>query len=252
MPQRTAPILRAARRDRTPPLRTTDLSSPIIALDPIRFAIAVVPLAAYLAVVGWVNCRRRPLLTSGACDITALGIGLLGLVFVGPIELFRPELATTQFLNYIWPLLVALYLLWIALAAMVSRPRLVVYNLTPAELRPVLSDAAGTVDGSFRWAGDCLVLPKLGVQLYVDGFALLRNTSLISSGPRQNLQGWHKLAKQLRANLRTVDVQPHPPAMALLALAVLLLVGCELRLASGSDQIAEALSELMAFGWERG
>ncbi len=220
-------------------------------VDPVRFAIAVIPLAAYLAVVGWVNCRRRPLLTSGACDISALGIGLLGLVFVGPIELFRPELATTQFLNYIWGLLVAFYLLWIALAAMVSRPRLVVYNMTPDELRPILSDAAGTVDATYRWAGDCLVLPRLGVQLYVDGFALLRNTSLNSSGPRQNLQGWHKLARQLRANLRTVEVGPHPPALAILGLALLLLVGCELRLAGGGDQIAEVLDELFAFGWER-
>lgn len=183
--------------------------------------------------------------------MTALGIGLLGLVFVGPIELFRPELATTQFLNHIWGLLVAFYLLWIALAAMVSRPRLVVYNMTPDELRPILSEAAGTVDATHRWAGDCLVLPRLGVQLYVDGFALLRNTSLISSGPRQNLEGWHKLARQLRANLRTVEVRPHPPALAILGLAIVLLVGCELRLAGGVDQITEALDELFAFGWER-
>lgn len=220
-------------------------------MDPVRFAIAVVPLAAYLAAVGWANCRSRPLITTGACDLTAIGVGLLGLVFVGPIELFRPQLATTQFLNYIWPLLVALYLLWVALAAMVSRPRLVVYNMTPEELRPLLSEAAGTVDASFRWAGDCLVLPRLGVQLYVDGFTLLRNTSLISSGPRQSLEGWHKLARQLRANLRNAKVGPHPAGVAMLALAILLLVGCELRLATGSDQIAEAINELFVFGWQR-
>lgn len=220
-------------------------------MDPVRFAIAVVPLAAYLGVIGWVNCRARPLVTSGACDITALGLGLLGLVFVGPIELFRPELATTQFLNYIWLVLLALYLLWIALAAMVARPRLVVYNLTPDELRPLLSEAAGTVDASFRWAGDCLVLPKLGVQLYIDGFVLMRNTSLVASGPRQQLEGWQKLAKQLRANLRSVRVRPHPPAVAFLFLAVALLVSSEVRLAADADQVAESLSELLAFGWER-
>lgn len=219
--------------------------------DPVRFAIAVIPLAAYLAVVGWANCRRRPLVVSGASDIAALGLGLVGLVFVGPIELFRPELATNQFLNYIWLVLLMFYLLWVVLAAMISRPRLVVYNLTPEELRPLLSEAAGTVDSSLRWAGDCLVLPKLGVQLYIDGFALMRNTSLVSSGPRQNLEGWHRLAKQLRGGLRHVQVGPHPPAIALLVAAAVMLVGCELRLAAGEDQIAEALSELFAFGWQR-
>ena len=91
-------------------------------MDPIRFAIAVVPLAAYLLVMGWTNCRRQPVVTTGASEIFALGLGLIGLVFVGPIELFRPELATNQFLNYIWLVLLALYLLWVSLAAMVSRP----------------------------------------------------------------------------------------------------------------------------------
>lgn len=220
-------------------------------MDPVRFSIAMVPLAAYLAVIGWINCRRTPLVASGASEIAALGLGLLGLVFVGPIELFRPEPATYQFLNYVWVVLLALYLLWVVLAAMISRPRLVVYNLTPEELRPVLSEAASVVDSSFRWAGDALVLPKLGVQLHIDGFGLLRNTSLVSSGPRQSLEGWHRLARQLRANLRGVRVSPHPPAIALILLAVLLVVTCEARLIAGHDQIAEALREIFAFGWQR-
>lgn len=219
--------------------------------DPVRFALAVVPLASYLAVLGWANCRRRPLLVSGASDIAALGLALVGLVFVGPIELFRPELATNQFLNYIWLVLLMFYLLWVVLAAMISRPRLIIYNVTPDELRPLLSEAANIVDSSLRWAGDCLVLPKLGVQLYVDGFGLMRNTSLVSSGPRQSLEGWHRLAKQLRAGLRGVKVGPHPPAFAMLGLSALLLVSCELHLAASEDQIAEALSELFAFGWSR-
>lgn len=220
-------------------------------MDPVRYTIAIVPLAAYLAALGLVNCSRRPLVTSGASEIAALGIGLLGLVFVGPIELFRPQLATVQFLNYVWLVLLAFYLLWVVLAAMITRPRLVVYNMTPDELRPLLSEAAGTVDAAFRWAGDCLVLPKLGVQLYIDGFPLLRNTTLASSGPRQSLEGWNRLARQLRANLRSAAVRPHPPGIAMLVLAALLLASCELQLARHSDQIAEALAEIMAFGWQR-
>ena len=220
-------------------------------LDPVRYTIAIVPLAAYLAVLGLVNCRRRPLVTSGASEIAALGIGLVGLVFVGPIELFRPELATVQFLNYVWFVLLAFYLLWVVLAAMITRPRLVIYNMTPEELRPLLSDAAGTVDATFRWAGDCLVLPKLGVQLHVDGFPLMRNTSLASSGPRQSLEGWHRLARQLRANLRSAVVRPHPPGVSLVVLAVLLIASCELQLARHSDQIAESVAEILAFGWQR-
>lgn len=220
-------------------------------MDPVRLAIAVVPLAAYLAVLGWANVRRRPLVTTGACEIAALGIGLLGLVFVGPIELFRPELATIQFLNYIWLVLLAFYLLWVALAAMICRPRLVIFNITPDELRPLLIEAAGTVDASFRWAGDSLVLPKLEVQLHIDGFPLLRHTSLVSSGPRQSLEGWHRLAKQLRASVRTVTVEPNMAGIVFLAAAMLMVGVAEWQLATHPNQVAEALGELLAFGWER-
>ena len=203
--------------------------------------------------MGGLNCRRRPLVTSGASEIFAMGLGLMGLVFVGPIELFRPELATNQFLNYIWFVLLALYLLWVTLAAMISRPRLVIFNMTPEELRPLLSEAAGVADASFRWAGDSLVLPRIGVQLHIDGFGLLRNTSLVSSGPRQSIEGWHRLARQLKANLRGVKVAPHPPATLLIALGLVLLAVCELRLYYGTEeQLAEALGELFALGWRRG
>ncbi|MGI9456276.1 MAG: hypothetical protein ACR2NU_06915 [Aeoliella sp.] len=221
-------------------------------MDPVRFTIAVVPLAAYLGVLGLMQLRPRPLVTNGASDIMALGLGLLGLMFVGPIELFRPEMATAQFLNYIWLVLLALYALVLVLVALVSRPRLVIYNLTPEELRPMLSEAAGTADATFRWAGDSLVLPRLGVQLHVDSFALLRNTSLISSGPLQSLDGWRKLGKQLRASLRATQVGPRPQALVMVVLALFLLVVCEYRLATSSAQVGEAMAELFAFGWQRG
>lgn len=211
----------------------------------------MLPLAAYLAVVGLVNLRRRPLVTSGASDMVALGMGLLGLVFVGPMELFRPELATGQFLNYIWLLLVLLYLLTLALVALVSRPRLVVYNLTPDELRPALSEAAAKVDSSLRWAGDTLVLPRLGVQLYIDSFSLWRHTSLVSSGPHQSLEGWRKLSRQLRVALRGISVRPHPPGAALLGIATVLVVVSVLRLQASPAEVAEAWNELLGFGWER-
>ena len=44
-----------------------------MAIDPLRLAIACIPLAAYALVIGLVNLRRRPLLVSGGADLTALG-----------------------------------------------------------------------------------------------------------------------------------------------------------------------------------
>ena len=111
-------------------------------VDPLRLAIALVPVGAYVLVLALVNARRRPFLTSGGCDLAALGVALSGLMFVGPLELFRPEAATREFGNYIWLFLLSLYWLGLLLALLVARPRLVVYNISSEELRPVLVEAA--------------------------------------------------------------------------------------------------------------
>ncbi|MEM1303614.1 MAG: hypothetical protein AAGG46_01880, partial [Planctomycetota bacterium] len=99
-------------------------------MDPLRLAIAAVPVAAYLVVVGIVNLRRRPLLASGSADLAAVGIAISGLVFVGPIELFRPQAATADLGDAVWVLMLGLYALPYMLFVLISRPRLVVYNMT--------------------------------------------------------------------------------------------------------------------------
>ena len=92
-------------------------------VDPFRLSIALVPLAAYLLLMALVNLRRRPFLTSGGSDLAALGVALSGLAFVGPLDLFRPEAATAEFGNYIWPIMLIFYWLWVLLVVLVARPR---------------------------------------------------------------------------------------------------------------------------------
>ena len=128
-------------------------------VDPFRLAIALVPVAAYVLLLGLVNLRRRPFLTSGGSDLTALGVALSGLMFVGPLELFRPEAATRSFGNYIWLFLLLFYWLWLVLVVLLSRPRLVIYNISAEELHPVLAETAARLDPAARWAGNQLSLP---------------------------------------------------------------------------------------------
>jgi len=63
----------------------------------------------------------------------------------------------------------------------------------------VLAEVAGALDENARWAGDSLHLPALGVQLHIESFALLRNVSLMSSGPHQDHLGWRRLELALAA-----------------------------------------------------
>src|SRR5690606_23008523 len=156
-----------------------------------------VPLSTYVALMAIVNWRRKPLLTSGGSDLCALGVALSGIAFVGPLELFRPEAATREFGNYIWIVLLILYWLWLLLVVLTSRPRLVVYNASVDELRPVLASVASRLDAESRWAGNHLSMPGLGVHLHLDAFEIMRNVSLVSSGSLQNIDGWRRLAREL-------------------------------------------------------
>ena len=164
-----------------------------------------------------VNLRRRPFLTSGGSDLAALGLALSGLAFIGPLDLLRPEPATAEFGNFIWLVLLAFYWFWLVLIVLLARPRLVVYNTSIEELHPVLAEAASRLDSDARWAGNSLTLPQLGVQLHLESFDLMRNVSLVSSGGQQSLDGWRRLARELKPTLRRVRVKPNPRGFAIFA-----------------------------------
>lgn len=218
-----------------------------MAVDPLRMTIAVVPLAAYLLLLAVVNFRRRPLVTSGGSDLFTLAVALSGIVLVGPIELFRPERAVGEFGNWIWLLLLGFYWLWVLLLVLVVRPRLVIYNISAEELRPVLAEASLELDAQARWAGDSLTLPTLGVQLYIEDFALMRNVSLVSSGGRQHLDGWRRLAGALAHKLQEVRVRSNPRAVAFVLTALVLLTVSLTHMLAHPLDLAEAVREVFEY-----
>ena len=216
-------------------------------VDPLRLAIALIPLAAYLLVLGIFNVRRRPMLVSGGNDLAALGIALSGVIFVGPLELFYPEAARAQFGNYVWLFLLSFYWLWVWLAVLMARPRLVIYNISVEELRPVLAEAAAELDPQARWAGENLALPALGVQFHMDSLALMRNVSLVSSGSHQNLDGWQRLARSLNVALTKIRVQSNPRAVGILLAAVLMFVGSLVNMLNHPMEVAQAVREVFQY-----
>ena len=70
---------------------------------------------------------------------------------------------------------------WSSCSTLVVRPRLVIYNMTVEQLRPTLANVVTRISIPYaRWAGECLVLPRLGVQLHVEPFLAMRNVQLAS------------------------------------------------------------------------
>ena len=215
--------------------------------DPLRLSIALVPLSAYGFLIGLLNARRRPFLTTGGADLAALGAALSGLVLVGPVELFRPERASAEYGNIVWLILLVLYWLFVWLAVLLARPRLVVYNISVAELRPVLAEAARAIDPQARWIGDSLSLPTHGVHMHLESLDAMRNVSIIASGGRQNLGGWRQLAGQLYMRLRLLRVEPNPRALGILLVATVLFLGTTLNMLSSPQQVAQAMQEIFAY-----
>jgi len=215
--------------------------------DPLRLAIALVPLAAYCALLGLINARRRPFITTGGCDLAALGAALSGLILVGPIELFRPEAASAEFGGYVWLFLLVFYWLWVWLAVLVGRPRLVVYNIRGEELRPVLAEVARKVDPQARWAGDSLALPNLGVTLHMECFEIMRHCSLVSSGGKQNMAGWQTISAELRTQLANLRVSPNPRALGLMFAAAALMAISITHMLNQPQQVAQAMREMLSF-----
>ena len=215
--------------------------------DPLRLSIALVPLAAYCLLIAWVNARRKPLFTTGGADLAALCAALSGLVLVGPIELFRPEAASTEYGNYVWIFLLVFYWLCVWLIVLLGKPRLVVYNVSLEELRPVLAEAARSLDEQARWAGDSLVLPTLGVQLHMESFEFMRHISLISSGATQSIAGWRRLAWQLHLRLEPLRVEPNPRALGLVLFALGLFIASTSHMLANPQLVAQAMEEILNY-----
>ena len=137
-------------------------------MDALHACIAVVPMAVYLLMIGWINLSPRPLITTGARDLAALAMAAAGLVIVGPMELFLPEMAASLVGGWVWLPMILLYALVVTLMLLLMRPRLIAYNMSSDQLRSVVKDVIGQLDPQARWAGDCVIAPGLGLQLALE------------------------------------------------------------------------------------
>lgn len=214
-------------------------------VDALHLSIALGPLAVYLLLLGFVNVSTRPFVTTGARDIGALGLAIAGLIVAGPMELFLPEAATSRYGGYVWMLLVAFYGLCLTLLVLLLRPRLVIYNVNPDQLRAVLAEVVAELDSDARWAGDSLVLPKLGVQLHVELSRGMRNVQLVAAGHRQNYVGWKRLEIALAKVLRQTTASPNPAGFGMLAAGVLLICLLTYFMVSDPATVVQRLDDML-------
>ena len=193
-------------------------------MDSLHFCIAVVPFAVYLLMIGLLNLRRHPFVTTGARDAATLGIGVVGFVIAGPMELFFPEGAASQFGAWVWVSLIVFYGLCVSLMVLLMRPRLVIYNVSLEELRPILSKIALELDPKSRWIGNALVVPQLKVHMHVEAVEWLRNVQMLAGGNQQSMDGWLRMERELKQHMVKVAVGPNVMGVPFLIVSGLLAV----------------------------
>ncbi len=214
-------------------------------MDPLHFAIAMGPLAVYFLLLGIINLSRRPFVTTGARDTTALGIAICGFAVAGPMDLFMPSAAATKFEGWVWVLLLAFYGLCLTLLVLLMRPRLVLYNTTVNQLHPVLDELVKEIDSDARWAGNSLAIPHLGVQLHVESFPALRNVQLVATTSQQNFNGWRELEIRLTRALKDTRNVPNPYGFFLISFGLILAVMVSVWMVSDGEGVVQALGEML-------
>jgi hypothetical protein len=200
----------------------------------------------YLLVLGAINLSPRPFLTSGTRDVATLGIAISGFVVAGPLELFLPARAVGFWGPAItWGLMFGTYILGLLLVVLMLRPRLVIYNITAEQLRPVMAEVVGGLDHESRWAGESLTLPNLGVELHIESQPLFKNVQLVSAGPHQNFAGWRRLEAELGAALRSVRGMRNPAGFSLVTVGLTLAVMITFWLWRDPSGVQQALNQML-------
>jgi hypothetical protein len=169
--------------------------------------IALLPLGCYLLGLAWAHLRRRPLAVSGVFDGVMLAAAVSGLAVVGPLALLVPVTGGSP---WSWPVLAFLFALCVAVCVLVSRPRLVVYNITVEQFRPLVAEVVSALDPGARWAGESAALPGRGFQLHIEGNGPLRTVSVVNVGERSSPEGWGEFTRRLRRAVRGLRVRRSP------------------------------------------
>lgn len=214
-------------------------------MDTFSACLAFGPLAIYLLLLGLINFQRRPLVINGTRESLSLGLALLGLVIVGPMQLFMPQEAATRFGQYVWVFLLGFYLLCLMLIIMLNRPRLIVYNISADELRRVLDAAARRIDPETTWAGKSVSLPLARVNLHLESFPPLGNVALLATSDDQSASGWRRLEIALRETLRETPVTVQPHGFWLLLFGVLMLSALAAWVVEDPQTIAQGLQRML-------
>ena len=156
----------------------------------------------------------------------ACSLGLIGFVFIGPVQLFVPAQALLVWKSAVWLLMLILYLLLVSTSMFLRRPQSVIYNISREQIRTVISDAAMELGQECVWAGGSVNFPDVGINLILNESPRLRTVSLLVAGYPGNLSELNRLERALAKCAARLETAENPiwKYQAILAVTLLVMV----------------------------
>jgi phage tail protein X len=210
--------------------------------------VALTPILVYLSFFGMIRVSGRCFATTGARDIAALALAMIGLMAVGPAQLFFPRNAAVFFGPTVWLALALLFGLVVLLITMVVQPTLVVYGRTSTEVYDAVLKAALEIDAEAKGEPQNLqiYLPGIGVRLRCDGIDGHDFTRVLSFEPAFSRSLWDRLLGGIRKHLPSKPVNRRPQGWSQLLFCVISLV---LLVAYAANSPAQVEEEFRRWLW---
>lgn len=173
-------------------------------MDYVRYAIALGPIGLYWVLIGYLYQRSHPMLINAAQDTMLFGLGVVGLMVIGPMELFFPVAAYSLLGPWTWFFLLCLYGFVVLFIALNRRPQWTLYGAHAEDLRGILNRVLEAEKIEYRWEDSILVVPELGLRAIVEpANRTNRAAQLTRCGREQDIVGWHRLETLVTQQLQT-------------------------------------------------
>lgn len=173
-------------------------------MDYVRYAIALGPIGLYWVLIGYLYQRSHPMLINAAQDTLLFGLGVVGLMVIGPLELFFPNAAYSLLGAWTWFFLLCLYAFIVLFIALNRRPQWTLYGSNAEGLRGILSRVLEEQNIEHSWEDTILLVPELGIRAIVEPANVTdRAAQLTRCGRAQDIVGWYRLEKWVTEQLQS-------------------------------------------------
>ena len=162
---------------------------------------ALIPLSFYLIFLGVINLSRKTRVLTGRQDLIALSFGVAGIVIVGPMHIFIPAAGLIRFGNNIWYPVIILYLFGVLWLAIISRLRLVFYNMNYDDFLHILERAMEREIWTAQRHGNVVQIGELKVQFEIMPVEAMKNITLRATCAEQSDAGWSAFQNAMRGEL---------------------------------------------------